>query len=100
MKRTTVLLEDELLDNLRRIAQERHSSTASVIREAISEYVAEWRREPEPPRENPLLGLIKLSETVGDKAVPMDLADGKDEEILKREAHPLYGWQTDNDGDC
>jgi hypothetical protein len=86
MKRTTIMIEEELLYDLKQIAQAQDRSTASVIREALAEYVSEQRLEAE--EENPLLRLVGLA----DKAVPMDLSDGKDEEILRNGIHPVYGW--------
>lgn len=41
MKRTTVFLDDKLLRQLKRLAQRRGVSFASVVREAMATYVAE-----------------------------------------------------------
>ena len=77
MKRTTIMAEEELLYKIEQIAKERGRSKADVIREALANYVAEV--EAESPPEDPLLGLIGLA---GEDAVAMDLAGGKDEELL------------------
>jgi metal-responsive CopG/Arc/MetJ family transcriptional regulator len=46
MERTTISLPEELLDRLRRIAAERQTSMASLIREAVEQKVAEHRPRP------------------------------------------------------
>ncbi len=40
MKRTTVFIEDDILRELRRVAQRRGVSVALVVREAMAAYVA------------------------------------------------------------
>lgn len=88
MKRTTIMVDEKLLYDLQQIAQQQGESTSGVIREALASYVAR-RHELEPP-ENPLLAMIGLGSS--DKA--MDLADGGDEELLKRGVDPIYGWSA------
>jgi metal-responsive CopG/Arc/MetJ family transcriptional regulator len=46
MERTTVSLPEDLLDRLRRVAADRETSMASLIREAVEEKVAEHRPRP------------------------------------------------------
>ena len=46
MRRTTMMLPDDLRDRLRRIAAERDVSMAALIREAIDEKVARARPRP------------------------------------------------------
>jgi predicted transcriptional regulator len=41
MRRTTIFLDDKLLRQLKRLAQRRGVSFASVVREAMATYVAE-----------------------------------------------------------
>lgn len=41
MKRTTVFLDEKLLRQLKKLAQRRNVSFASLVREAIATYVAE-----------------------------------------------------------
>ena len=92
MKRTTIMVDEELLYELQQVAQEQEKSTASVIREALALYVAEQRRLNPP--ENPLLALIGL----GSSDEPTDVADGGDEEMLREGIDPTYGWSVVNGG--
>ena len=46
MVRTTISLPEELLDRLRRIAAERHTSMATLVREALEEKVGHYRPAP------------------------------------------------------
>jgi metal-responsive CopG/Arc/MetJ family transcriptional regulator len=46
MERTTISLPEDLLDRLRRIAAERRTSMASLIREALEEKVSTYRPKP------------------------------------------------------
>ncbi|MCO5246859.1 MAG: ribbon-helix-helix protein, CopG family [Anaerolineae bacterium] len=91
MKRTTIIVDEELLYDLQQIAQQQGESTSSVIREALASYVTS-RHELEPP-ENPLLALIGL----GSSDEAMDLADGGDEKLLRSGVDPTYGWSVDRD---
>ena len=91
MKRTTIMIEEELLYDLKQIAQQQDRSTASVIREALAEYVVETRAANPP--ENPLLRLAGIVAS----GEPTDMSDGKDEEILRRDIHPIYGWSLNRD---
>lgn len=86
-KRTSILAEEETLDSLERIARQKGKTKSDVIREALLEYIA--KVETETPTVNPLLGLVGLA---GDAAVPMDLANGGDEEAIRETMDPLYGW--------
>lgn len=86
-KRTTIMAEEETLVKLERIAREKGTSKSNLIREALVEYIA--KVEIEIPTVNPLLGLIGLA---GESAVPMDLANGGDEEAIRETMDPLYGW--------
>lgn len=93
MKRTTIMVDEELLYDLQEIARRQGESTSSVIREALASYVVEQRAMA--PAENPLLGLIGL----GNSAEAINLADGADEALLEQGAHPIYGWGVGHDGD-
>jgi predicted transcriptional regulator len=46
MRRTTIVAPDELLARLRRIADERNTSLAAVIREALEEKASSHRPKP------------------------------------------------------
>ena len=92
MKRTTIMVDEELLYELQQVAQEQKKSTASVIREALTLYVAE-QRQLNPP-ENPLLTLVGL----GSSDEPTDVADGRDEEMLRQGIDATYGWSVVNGG--
>ena len=93
MKRTTIMIEEDILYDLKKIAQQQDKSTSSIIREALAAYVVE--QHAEAPPENPLLSIIAL----GASEEIIDLSDGKDEEILRNEIHPIYGWSSPRDSD-
>ncbi len=93
MKRTTIMIEEEVLYDLKQIAQQQGTSTSNVIREALAAYVVEQHEEMPP--ENPLLSIIGL----GASEEVVDLSNGKDEEILKDGIHPRYGWSSTHDSD-
>ena len=88
MKRTTIMIEEDLLYDLKQVAQQQNASMASVIREALQAYVVEQHKLAQP--DNPLLRLAGL----GESAEMTDLSDGKDEDILRAAAHPIYGWSV------
>ena len=87
MQRTTVMLDESLLQALKQLAHMRQESTSNVIREALAEYIAEQHRAT--PIENPLLGLVALGATTE----PTNVAEGGDEAILRDEIDPVYGWR-------
>ena len=93
MKRTTIMVEEELLCELKQLAQRENKSTSSIIREALAVYVTEQHKAAPP--ENPLLAIIGL----GASEEMMDLSDGKDEELLREGLHPIYGWSLKDDSD-
>ncbi len=93
MKRTTIMVEEDVLYDLQQIAQRQGESTSSVIREALASYVIRQHEMTPPP--NPLLGLIGL----GSSAAAMDLSDGGDEQLLRQGVDPIYGWSVDRDSD-
>ena len=89
MKRTTIMVEESVLYEIKQLAEEQNKSAANVIREALALYVAEQHRLAPP--ENPLLGLVGL----GESEEPTDVRDGGDEAMLSNNVHPLYGWTTE-----
>lgn len=93
MKRTTIMIEEEVLYDLKQIAQQQGKSTSNVIREALAAYVVEQHEETPP--ENPLLSIIAL----GASEEMIDLSNGKDEEILMNDIHPIYGWSSTRGSD-
>jgi hypothetical protein len=46
MQRTTVMLPDDLIRRLRRVAAERHTSMAALLREAAEEQAQRYRPLP------------------------------------------------------
>ena len=46
MERTTISMPDELLNRLRLIAAERHTSIAALVREALEEKTRSYRPRP------------------------------------------------------
>lgn len=46
MERTTISLPEDLLERLRLVAAERHTSMATLVREAIEEKLAGYRPRP------------------------------------------------------
>lgn len=91
MKRTTVMLEEELLYELQSIARQQDKPFASVVREALAVYVT--AQQEQYPMENPLLAIVGLGESEDE----MDLSNGGDEELLRAGLHPLYGWGRRDD---
>lgn len=91
MKRTTIMIEEELILELKQLAKAQNKSTANVIREALASYVAEQHQVTPPP--NPLLGLVAL----GASATPTDVSDGQDEEMLAQGVDPVTGWSVVDD---
>ncbi len=91
MKRTTIMVEEELLHEIQQIAQQKEQSASSIIREALTAYVTEQHAQNPPP--NPLLDLIGL----GHSPEPTDVADGGDEAMLSEAVDPVQGWSVDNE---
>jgi predicted transcriptional regulator len=93
MKRTTIMIDEELFYDLQQIARRQAQPTSGVIREALAAYVSEQLRRAAD--DNPLLSIAGLGASVE----PMDLADGGDEALLRDAAEPLRGWEAADDGD-
>lgn len=87
MKRTTIMVEEELLYEIKQLAQQQDKSASSVIREALAAYVTAQHKVAPP--ENPLLGILGLG--ASDEA--MDLSDGGDEALLQAGVQSVYGWE-------
>ncbi len=92
MKRTTIMVEEELLYDLQQMAKQQNKSTASIIREALALYVVE--QQVENPVANPLLTLAGL----GASATVTDVADGGDEAMLAAGVDGVVGWSVVDDG--
>ena len=92
MKRTTIMADEELLYRIEHIARYRGQTKARIIRDALEAYVA--KAEAEVPQVNPLLDLVDLA---GADAVPMDLANGREEEIIRQSIHPHHGFTRSDD---
>lgn len=93
MKRTTIMADEELLYKIGRIAQRKGVSKATVIREALAEYVTEETVEEQ--LENPLLGLIGIADIEGEEPPEidprfLDLSDGNDEAFLRESYNAKY----------
>lgn len=87
MKRTTIMVEEELLYEIKQLAQQQDKSASSVIREALAAYVTEQHNLAPP--ENPLLGILGL----GASDETIDLSDGGDEALLRDGVQSVYGWK-------
>lgn len=90
MKRTTILADDQLLLEARHLAAQRRTTFSALVQEALREYLAAHR----PKRQ---LSLIGIGRSAGP---PLDLRDGKDEELLAAAIHPIYGWSHDHDSEA
>ena len=86
MKRTTIMIEPDVLYDLQNLAQQQNVSTSQVIREALATYVVEQQKKN--PVANPLLALAGLGETVEET----DVADGQDEVMLREGIDAVKGW--------
>lgn len=88
MKRTTIMIEPDVLYDLQQLAQERSVSTSQLIREALATYVI--KQQKRNPVVNPLLALAGL----GASEEVTDVADGQDEQILREGIDPITGWSN------
>ncbi|MCB0060169.1 MAG: CopG family transcriptional regulator [Caldilineaceae bacterium] len=92
MKRTTIMADEELLFRIERLARRQGRTKAEMIRDALELYVAD--QEAELPLASPLMNLVGLA---GPDAPPMDLADGRDEELIRDSLHPHFGFTRADD---
>ena len=67
MKRTTIMIDEETLLELGRIADERNVSASQLVREALAEYVVAARSEQHSAR--PLPSFIGISDGPADLSV-------------------------------
>lgn len=88
MKRTTIMIEPDVLYDLQQLAQQQNVSTSHLIREALATYVIEQQRKA--PVTNPLLALAGLGAT----EEVTDVADGGDEQMLREGIDPITGWSN------
>ena len=82
MKRTTILADEGLLVEARQLAAQQGMTFTAVVQEALREYIAAHR----PQRRISFMGMGCSGQP------PLDLRDGRDEEILAAEIDPIYGW--------
>ena len=82
MKRTTILVDEGLLVEARQLAAQQGMTFTTVVQEALREYVAAHR----PQRRISFMGMGCSGQP------PLDLRDGRDEELLAAEIDPVYGW--------
>lgn len=92
MKRTTIMADEELLFRIERLARRQGRTKAEMIRDALELYVAD--QESNLPQASPLMNLVGLA---GPDAPPMDLADGRDEELIRSALHPQFGFTQADD---
>src|SRR5437899_1037207 len=78
MKRTTILVEEDLLLEARQLAAQRGMTFTAVVQEALREYITVHR----PQRRISFMGMGHSGQP------PPDLRDGRDEEILATEIDP------------
>lgn len=88
MKRTTIMIEPDVLYDLQQLAQEQKVSTSQLIREALATYVIEQQKRN--PVVNPLLALAGL----GASEEVTNVADGQDEQMLREAIDPITGWSN------
>ena len=86
MKRTTIMVDENLLYDLQQVARQQQRSTSSIIREALATYVTEQHRLQ--PADNPLLALAG----VGSSKTMTDVSDGGDEQMLQEGVESITAW--------
>ena len=77
MQRTQIYLEPELAESLDKLAKQRGTSRADLIRTAARRLVA----EEQPPKDDPILGIIGLSGAGQDSAT--DVAERHDDYLAE-----------------
>lgn len=91
MKRTTVRADEAVLDKIDEIALKQGKSKASIIREALEDYVTNHQTESTPVEEwpqNPMLGILALAQT--HEGFASDVANGGDEAMLREILNEKY----------
>lgn len=86
MKRTTIMADDDVLRQLQHLAEQRGTSFAAIVQEAMRSYLAAQQSSTVAA----LAGIATGPATV-------DYGDGRDETVLSTEIHPLYGLARDPD---
>ena len=82
MKQRTILAEDDLLRQVEEIARQRGATVDAVVQDALRAYVAAHQ----PARRISFAGLGHSG------SPPLDVSNGRDEEILASELDPAHGW--------
>lgn len=80
MKRTTVVVDDDLLREMQHLAQRRGTTFTAVLQDAMRAYLDTQR-----------LSTIEALAGVVTSDKPVDYSDGRDEEELAAGVHPIYG---------
>ncbi len=81
MKRTTIVADDDLLREMQHLAQRRGMTFTAVLQDAMRAYLDAQR----PSTIESLAGIASSGK-------PVDYSNGRDEEILLAEVHPIYGF--------
>lgn len=87
MKRTTIMADEQLLLEAQHLATQRHITFSALVQDALREYLTAYR----PQRRLSFIGIGRGNGLLD------DMRDGKDEEILAKAVHPIYGWAIDRD---
>ena len=82
MKRATILVDEGLLVEARHLAAHQGMTFTAVVQAALRAYIAAHR----PQRRISFMGIGCSGQP------PVDLRDGRDEEILAAEIDSIYGW--------
>ncbi|MDQ2829841.1 MAG: hypothetical protein M3Y74_12425 [Chloroflexota bacterium] len=80
MKRTTVVVDDDLLREMQHLAQRRGTTFTAVLQDAMRAYLDTQR-----------LSTIEALTGIATLGEPVDYSDGRDEEELRAGVHPIYG---------
>lgn len=88
MKRMTVVADEDLLLQMRHLAQRRGTTFTSVLEDAMRAYLA-----VQQPRSSiePLFGIVSSKK-------PIDHGDGRDEEALEVGVQRVYGLSPEPPG--
>lgn len=81
-KRTSIIIDEELLQRLQRLAKRRKTTSSKFIRDAVAQYVTEAEAEDRPRRFS-FIGIAESGYT--------DTAE-RAEEILDEELSTDKGW--------
>ena len=81
MKRTTIVADDDLVRRMKHLAARRGTTFTVVVQEAMRAYLA-------AQQSSTIASLAGIAPT----SMPVDYSNGRDEEILAAEIHPIYGF--------